>query len=310
MALRRHGLEHRAFLYSGVENFLSTTVPFLVKGLEADDAVVAVVRRPNLDALRDVLGPDGDVGFYDSAEFYDHPVRTLKRYLELVDGMRPRRVVALAEPVWHWTDQRQTLEWARYESLINKVFADSGARALCPYDRDGLSSAVLDFARHTHPVLFDGRIDHENDRYMDPQVFGAGCDVGRRFEGRPDTAEYMAVHDEDLHPLRVFVGKHAEAHGLDRQQAQNLVTAANEVAANALQHGVPPMGVWVWRDGDELVCEVGDNGFWQPSPLIGFIPPESARERGFGLWTVRLLVDLMELRAGWDGTFVRLHVSR
>src|SRR5690606_16488914 len=83
-----------------------------------------------------------------------------------------------------------------------------------------------------------------------------------------------------------------------------LVTAVNEVVANALQHGTPPVGLWMWRDGDDVLCEVGDNGLWHPppSPLTGFIPPDTALQRGFGLWTVRLLVDLMDVRAGWDGT--------
>jgi anti-sigma regulatory factor (Ser/Thr protein kinase) len=145
--------------------------------------------------------------------------------------------------------------------------------------------------------------------YVDPVTFGANCDRSLRFS-RPGDAEYFAVEDDDLHALRSFVAERALLHGLAKRPAQNLVTAVNEVAANALQHGVPPVGMWIWQDGPELLCEVGDNGLWRPAPtpLTGFIPPDSALQRGFGLWTVRLLVDLMELRAGWDGTFVRLHV--
>jgi len=303
-------LEHRAFLYGGTEGFLAVAVPFLRARLEAGQAVVAVVRPPHLDALRDVLAPHAEeIDFYDSAEFYLHPVRTLKSYQEVVNAKRPRSVYALAEPVWEGHEPRQTLEWARYESLINEVFKDSGARALCPYDRESLDPAILDFAQRTHPVLTDGRVDRDNPRYVTPSVFGAGCDVVRRFDLRPPGAEYLAIDSEDLHRLRLFVSERAVAHGLSDQVVQNLVTAANEVAANALQHGIPPMGVWLWSDGPQLVCEIGDNGYWRPHPLTGFIPPESALVRGFGLWTVRLLVDLMELRAGWDGTFVRLHVS-
>jgi anti-sigma regulatory factor (Ser/Thr protein kinase) len=305
-------LEHRAFLYGGVEEFVSVAAPYLHAGVEAGEAVVVVVREPGLSALRDVLAPlQKEIDFYDSAGFYLHPVRTLKSYQELVVSKMPRTVRALAEPVWQGLSERQTLEWARYESLINVVFKDSGARALCPYDLGGLPPAVIDQARRTHPLLAEGQGGVGNSDYVEPVAFGEECDRTLRF-GRPRESAYFAVESDDLHVLRAFVGERAGAHGLDDQSARNFVTAANEVTANALRHGSPPVGVRVWSEGRHLVCEVGDNGFWHPfpDPLTGFLPPESALERGFGLWSVRLLVDLMELRAGWDGTFVRLRTAR
>ncbi|WP_329086304.1 sensor histidine kinase [Actinomadura citrea] len=301
-------LEHKAFMYRGTDDFLSVTVPFVESGLEGDQVVIVVTREPHLAALRDALAPHGDaIMYFDSAAFYQHPVHTLRDYQTIVKQSAPRTVCALAEPLWYGWDERQTLEWVRYESLINVVFGDSGARALCPYDAEGLPPRILDEARRTHPLLLAPGHDGVNGDYIDPVRFGSGCD--RRFRpDRPAAAEYLSIDGDDLHALRVFVGERALTHGLTKQKAQNLVTAANEVAANALQHGTPPIGLWTWQDGADLVCEIGDHGFWRPGPdpLTGFIPPDSALQRGFGLWTVRLLVDLMELRAGWDGTFVRL----
>ncbi|WP_141581893.1 sensor histidine kinase [Actinomadura sp. WMMA1423] len=301
-------LEHKAFMYQGIEEFLSVAAPFLQSGVERDDVVLAIAREPHLSALRDSLPAHRDaVVFHDSATFYRHPVHTLRDYQNIVKESAPRTICALAEPVWSGLDERRTLEWIRYESLINVVFGESGARALCPYDSAELPPRILDEARRTHPLLLAPGHDGENDEYVDPVEFGSGFDS--RFSlDRPAGAEYLPIDGDDLHALRVFVGERAHRHGLAKQQAQNLVTAANEVAANALQHGTPPIGLWVWQDGTDLVCEIGDHGFWRPGPdaLTGFIPPDSALQRGFGLWTVRLLVDLMELRAGWDGTFVRL----
>jgi anti-sigma regulatory factor (Ser/Thr protein kinase) len=303
-------LEHRAFLYGGIEHFLSVSVPYLTDGVAAGEAVIAVVREPGLGALRDVLAPYGDqIQFYDSDGFYEHPVRTLKSYQELVMSTRPRTLRALAEPVWEGWTPRETLEWARYESLINVAFADSGARALCPYDLNGLPDEIIDHARRTHPLLAAERRTVRNADYVEPAEFGGRCDGGLTFD-RPPGADYQAVTSEDLRGLRAFVAERAIAYGVDAQKAQHLVTAVNEVAANAVRHGSPPVGVWVWPDGPELLCDIGDNGLWHADPLVGFVPPESALESGFGLWSVRLLVDLMELRAGWDGTFVRLHVRR
>ncbi|MQY06736.1 sensor histidine kinase [Actinomadura macrotermitis] len=305
-------LEHRAFLYDGTEDFLTGAVPFLRRGLEEDRAVVVVARAVNVAVLQEALDDcRNHIEFYQSEKFYEHPVRTLNQYQYLVQEKSPRRVFALAEPVWHGHEPRQLMEWIRYESLINEVFGDSGASALCPYDRVGLPPAIVEEARRTHPLLLTAGAARRSDRYVPPKAFGAGCDRGLRFD-RPPTAEYLPLESDDLHELRAFVGERALAHGLDALAAGNLMTAVNEIAANALQHGTPPMGVWVWPDGDELLCEIGDHGFWRPESgaLTGFLPPETALQRGFGLWTVRLLVDLLELRPGWDGTFVRLHVRR
>ncbi|MFB4306393.1 anti-sigma factor RsbA family regulatory protein [Actinomadura sp. GTD37] len=301
-------LEHKAFMYAGADDFLSVAAPFLRSGLERGQTVIAVACETNLAALRDTLGEAG-IRYVDSATFYEHPVRTLRDYQQIVKDSAPRTVCALAEPVWQGWDERQVLEWVRYESLINVVFRDSEARALCPYDTATLPPRVLAEARRTHPLLLAPGHDGANDEYIDPVTFGSGCDRGLRFD-RPGDAGYLPIDGADLHSLRGFVAERAHRHGLAEQPAQNLVTAVNEVAANALQHGTPPIGLWTWQDGADLVCEVGDHGFWRPGPLTGFIPPDSALQSGFGLWTVRLLVDLMELRAGWDGTFVRLRKSR
>ncbi|MFG2090855.1 MULTISPECIES: anti-sigma factor RsbA family regulatory protein [unclassified Spirillospora] len=301
-------LEHKAFLYRGIDEFLSVTVPYLESGLEKDQAVIAVVREPNLTALRDVLPPrDLPIQYHDSAEFYRHPVHTLRDYQTVVKQNAPRSLCALAEPFWDGWDERQTLEWIRYESLINVVFRGSGARALCPYDTATLPPGIVAQARRTHPLLLAPGHNGPNDEYVDPETFGSGCDRGLRFD-RPRTAEYLPIEGDDLHALRAFIGERAGRHGLAQQSARNLVTAANEAAANALQHGTPPIGLWIWQDGGDLVCEIGDHGFWRPGPLTGFIPPDTALQPGFGLWTVRLLVDLMELRTGRDGTFIRLRV--
>ncbi|GLZ13115.1 hypothetical protein Acsp04_33500 [Actinomadura sp. NBRC 104425] len=304
-------LEHRAFLYRGQEEFLRVAVPFLRDGARAGDAVVAVVCEPVLGALRDALADAaGLVRFFDAEEFYRHPVRTLEQYQQLVKAMAARRVRALAEPVWQGWDAREMVEWARYESLINVVFGDVDARALCSYDRAVLPEEVIDHARRTHPLLLEGGVTVRNGRYTDPVAFGEECDRARRV-GRPAGADYLPIRSDDLNPLRAFVGERAVRYGLPEGSARNLVTAANEVAANALAYGCPPVGLWLWRDGRKVVCEVGDHGLWRPrpDPLTGFVPPGSALERGFGLWTVRLLVDLVELRTDWDGTYVRLYIG-
>src|SRR5438874_12571619 len=44
-------------------------------------------------------------------------------------------------------------QWARYESLFNRAFADLPVWVVCPYDARSVSDAVLADVRRTHPVV-------------------------------------------------------------------------------------------------------------------------------------------------------------
>jgi len=150
-------LVHRALLYGAEDEFLSAAVPFLQEGLGVSDHVLAVVPPMNELALRDVLGTDmKSVQFINSLDFYQHPVRTIAAYNDVVQGVAPRRLRALAEPTWHNRDAMETREWGRYEAIVNAAFGKSGAQVICPYDRRKISTQVLKGCMRTHPELLDG----------------------------------------------------------------------------------------------------------------------------------------------------------
>lgn len=305
------GIEHNALFYDGLGEYLTTTAPFLRAGLEAENVMLAVVPEPRLSALRDTMGRDGEgMAFVDANIFYQHPVRTIKEYDKTVRQFAPRRLRVVAEPIWAGRGAAETVEWARYESLVNVAFANSGAHVICAYDRKVVTPEVIEHARRTHPQLIDGPAEYRSRDYREPEVFGADCDRGGRTPP-PEDAEYLPfAGDRDLRAVRAFVRERAVRLGLPEPSVRDMLTAVTEVATNALRHGTPPMGVRVWSVAGEFVCEVSDHGFWQPGALTGFVPPESALQTGFGLWTVRLLVDVVRLHTGFDGTFVRLHVHR
>jgi anti-sigma regulatory factor (Ser/Thr protein kinase) len=304
-------LEHQALLYGSSDEFLTATVPYLRAGLATGDFLLAVVPEPGLSALRDSLGGDGTgVGFVDAATWYRHPVQTIKEYNNIVRDQAPRRVRAVAEPVWARRTALDTMEWARYEAVVNVAFARSGARVICAYDRARLPPEVIGHARSTHPRVIENWSAYGNGDYVDPAAFGAGCDTGP-LPPVPSTAEYLPIASaDDLRAVRGMVARRAVLFELDPDKRRGLITACNEVATNAVKHGTPPMGVWVWREENVLICQVADSGFWRPGGLAGFVPPDSAVQNGFGLWGVRLMTDLVQLRGGWDGTFVRMHVHR
>ncbi len=303
---------HRALLYGGEDEFLAAAVPFLRDGLEADDTVLAVVPQPNIMALRGTLGPDAEpVQFVDADLFYLHPVRTISEYNKIVVQSQPRKVWALAEPVWTGRSPLETLEWERYESVVNAAFATSGAQVICGYDTRKLQDQVVDAARQTHPIIVQGHGPYSSRHYAEPDHFATALDTDPLPPppGKPRvlTLDERIAETGDFRDLRAFVGDHAIMLGMPGDKVRLLLIAVCEVASNAVRHGAPPMEVRLWHDSGDLVTEVVDYGHWRPDPLIGHIPPEPGS--GIGLWGVRLLADTVELRTGWTGTVVRIRSS-
>lgn len=303
-------LLHQALLHGGTEEFLDAAVPFLHEGLAARDRILAVVPHDRQEALRDVLGRDRkEIEFHDATAFYRHPVRTIAAYNDVLRQAGPRRVRALAELDWSGPAQAwEQREWGRYESLVNAVFGPSNAQVICSYDRTLAPPPVVEEARRTHPDLFEGgHYPAYNDRYVRPERYGAGCDRLPLPEV-PAEAERLALTSLDLAPLRAFLAERGRRMGLPDDKAGSLSMAVTEIATNAVLHGTPPIEFRIWRQGRVLHCEVADVGLWRPDGLAGFLPPESAIAGGFGLWSARMLVDLLEIRAGHHGTRVQLRM--
>jgi anti-sigma regulatory factor (Ser/Thr protein kinase) len=301
---RDEKLVHEALLYRGRDEFLATVLPFVRDALEADVLMLAVVPPPAIEALRDSLGSaSASVGFLDTSTFYEHPVRTIAAYSKVVTQAAPRRVWALAEPPWRGRTPAEVMEWARYESIVNAAFETSGARVICPYDVGELSGEVVAEAKRTHPRLLDATGRWTSLGYLPPKDFNRECDRSP-LPPVPTRAERLRFEKaEDLRGLRRFVADYATRRRMADSALAKLHIAMDEVAGNAVRHGTPPMELRVWTEGGRLICEVADYGHWHPDALVGFLPPGE----GLGLWGARMLVDLVQIRAGWSGTYIRLH---
>lgn len=301
-------LVHRALVYSGEGEFLAAAVPFLRSALAAGNTTLAVVPQPRIDALRPALGAEAAaVQFIDADSWYEHPVRTVAAYDALVRGEAPRLVAALTELFCRDRPPLETVEWIRYEAVVNAAFSASGATAFCAYDRHVVAPEVIAEARRTHPAVVEGGTLKSSIGYTDPGRISAECDretlpLPRRFDSIP-------IYSGDLYAVRCFVAERAAHYGLSSHRMTNLLVAVTEVAGNAVKHGTPPMAVRMWTADGDLVCEVADCGFWRPAELLGFLPPVTAAGDGFGLWGARMLMDLVQIRARWDGTVVRLRLK-
>jgi anti-sigma regulatory factor (Ser/Thr protein kinase) len=96
--------------------------------------------------------------------------------------------------------------------------------------------------------------------------------------------------------------------GLSESRANDLVLAVSEVAANTLRHTNSSGTLAIWHDGDEIVAEIHDEGKIT-DPAAGQRRPAADATGGHGLWLVRQVCDLVELRSDQSGTTIRMHMK-
>ncbi len=306
---------HRVLPYAGVDEYLDGAIPFVREGIAAGDRVVCVSTVGREELLRDELGAAaGEVEFVDAAAWYGHPSRTLADCLSDADASagEGRRLRLLGEPVWAFRSPLEVLEWQRAEAILNVAFRDTGASLLCPYAAS-LPPGVVAAARKTHPETVRGDRASANPGFVDPWAFSAQCD-DEPLPSPPDGTFALRIERPDLYWLRAYVADQVRHTALSGEDLQRLLVAVTEVVTNALRHGEPPIALRVWTRVDagerSLVCEVTDAGSWRDGSGYGLIPPRpdrrTAAQGRFGLWAVRLLCSLVQIRTGEAGTTVRM----
>ncbi|GAA3232756.1 sensor histidine kinase [Actinocorallia longicatena] len=301
---------HFALPYEDDAQFFGTALPFLAEGAARGDTMFAVTSPRKRELLAAELGDA--VQMLDQAVFYEHPMRIIAKVLgQWEEGAAEGRGLRiLGEPHWAEWGRLEILEWQRLEALVNLVFAGTDASFMCPYDLENLPLEILEAARRTHPVSAHGRFRRENPGYLEPETFSAMCDR-IPLAPAPESSTAMPVFSPDMRDLRALVAVHARQYGLSGGSLHQLLVAVTEVATNALRHGTPPIVLRLWPDGDELVCEVADEGHWEPEESAGpgLVPPNPAKtgeNPRLGLWAVRMLCDIVQVRTGPTGTRIRI----
>ncbi|TDD65994.1 sensor histidine kinase [Actinomadura rubrisoli] len=301
--------------YGGVDEFLEGALPFLRDGVDAGDRVLAVAGAGRELLLREELGPmAAGVEFAEADTWYGHPARTLADCLALADNTawQGRRLRVLGEPAWAARPPLEVAEWQRMDAVANVAFRGTGASIMCPFPAS-LPAGVVASARRTHPETVRGARALANPGFMDPWAYNARCD-GEPLSRPPDDADVLKIERPDLYWLRAYVGDYARGTPLPEEDLQRLLVAVTEIVTNALRHGEPPIVLRMWTEssGDRsLVCEVCDEGRWEPDSDYGLVPPRptgTSTGGRFGLWAVRLLCSLVQIRTGEDGTTVRLRL--
>lgn len=300
---------HEALLYRGEQGFVDAVLPFIQDAVQADDPILVVVSARKIALLRQALGADaGRVQFADMLEVGRNPARIIPVWRDFVQdhAAEGRMVRGIGEPIYPDRTAAELAECHHHESLLNLAFADAPAWHLaCPYDLDALPAAVIDEAHRNHPYIRELDAERHSEHYEEATRRGAP------FEGplpaAPAEAPRVSFGTGGLDGLRGFVYSEAAAVRLPSARADDLVLAVNEVATNSMRHGGGEGVLAIWADGDGLVCEVRDRG-WFVQPLVGRVRPTTERMGGRGLWLVNQLCDLVQIRSSAEGTVVRLYM--
>ncbi|MEV6166925.1 sensor histidine kinase [Streptomyces sp. NPDC051954] len=314
--MTRTGFVHQALCYGSDQELLRGTAGFVRDGLDAGDAVLAVLSGHHIALLTDVLGSRaGDVDFADSRDWYDYPSRTLGRYHAYCHRQGgARRVRVVGEPVWTGRSDFETREWMRYESLVNVAFAGTAHWILCPYDTRNLAAPVLSTARRTHPELALGaRPSAPSVDYANPAAFSAEVTAQSRPDPLPDGPDDIRFSRGRSAAVRHALAAYARRHGMSEQRTYDMVAAAHEAVVNAVRYGGGQGVVRLRSDPDHVVCEIRDGGAHTsvPRPTFpGHIPPEPRAANGHGMWLVRQLSDLVAEHLDPTGSVVRLYFRR
>ena len=142
------------------------------------------------------------------------------------------------------------------------------------------------------------------------------AEEGRHYGGAGGSAPagFTSLDQEfdagSLYALRAAVAAHASEAGLTRQRVYDVVSAAHELAANAVRHGAGHGRLRLWADGQALHCQVSDDGPAHQDPARQAAATWQS-EHAHGLWIIDQVADQVRLDRATSGTTVTVifHVS-
>jgi anti-sigma regulatory factor (Ser/Thr protein kinase) len=299
--MRSEQLRHGAFAYEGDDQYVARSLPFLNEGLEAGEGCIVAHNREGIALMRDALGRDAErVSFVDVGAVYTRPASALAAYCGTLLGAlhTASSVRAVADlQIGPWREEWD--QWVRYEAITNLAYSHLPAWVVCTYDVNRVPDAVMDKMSSTHSeVLGDGW--RPSERFEDPRK------LVRRLTPDPEPLpelRSMAAGD-DLERFREQLAGALMAAKVPESTALDMLVAATEVAANAVQHGDGIEGVRVGTAAGRFVCEVIDRGDGFDDPVAGYLVPRTGT--GSGLWVARQLTWSLESFHSPRGFTVRL----
>ncbi|HET7326013.1 MAG TPA: sensor histidine kinase [Nocardioidaceae bacterium] len=304
-----NGYRHEALFWSGLEDFVAGTAPFVAEGVAAGEPVLVAVPESHWWPMRAALGPAAEqVHYVDMTKLGANPARIIPQWKRFVEqeAMSGVPVRGVGEPIWAGRRSAEINECQVHEALLNiAIGPDVPLWLRCPYDLDGLDDDVLEAAQRSHPLLVEQEVYRGSTRYGGVDYVDSV--MGGELPEPPAGARLLKFDSLNIEAARQAVwGWQAAAHvGGDR--LDDLALAVHEVAVNSVLHGGGAGWLRMWRQADALICDVRDNGILH-DPLAGRNTPDDSQPRGRGLWMANQLCDLVQIRSMPDGTVVRLQL--
>jgi anti-sigma regulatory factor (Ser/Thr protein kinase) len=296
---------HQLSVYDDDGHLDALMGPYLQGGVDAREAVIAVVDQRKWGLLRERLGAAAceSISYLDRDAVYTRPEDALFAY-----DARIRHLVRDGAPtvrVWGefpvFASSEQSGPWIAYEAILNRAFAQHPVQLICGYDTREHSEAVLEGARHTHPFVRD-KVWRENPHYHDPEqvVFAhtPGAEALPGLRALPPPADTATFRRTLLHEMT--------ADDVPVDEARNVLIAAGEIFSNARRHGHGAGALRVGRVNGSFVCELADHGSGFHDPLAGYLPPRPGQAEGAGLWVVRQLTSRLEFVTTAQGFATRI----
>ncbi|MGN6250474.1 MAG: anti-sigma factor RsbA family regulatory protein [Marmoricola sp.] len=298
------GLVHEALLYRDREELARNVGAFVREARAQERAVLLALPPWSADAVQPEIADLDDVVMVDMLDLHN-PGRIMSEIQSFVDGHAGRPVSVVGEPAWPDRGAEELAEVARHEALVNLALAGAPVHALCAYDASALGADVLEDAVSTHPVVREGGAERRVD-IADPVTFWR--DRGR-LAAAPRTALSLRLDLRGLSSMRRLVADHALVAGVEPDRVDDLLVAVSELVNNAVRHGTGHPELRLWTEPTAVVVEVHNDGVLA-DPLAGRRRPEEAEGRGWGLWLVNQLCDLVQLDAADGATTVRVRFRR
>jgi anti-sigma regulatory factor (Ser/Thr protein kinase) len=297
------GRGHLMLPYESPRQCASALLDILSDGLRPSEPVAVAVTEPVAACLREALAGRGvAVEYVDVTSLGRNPARLISAISDLAASAGgPVRWVE--EPMWPGRSPAEVAEVARHEALVNLAFGGAPVQVVCLYNRHLLSAAELRYGESTHPWLWQGGHAEAAPGYSGAGAMPAGADLPL---DPPPPDAHCVRYGWALGPVRDAVAAAAQAAGVSRDRARDLVLSVHEAAANSLRHANGAGVLHTWRTGGELICDIRDDGT-VTDPLAGR-RRSAADARGHGLWVANQVCDLVQIRSRPGRTTVRLHM--
>jgi anti-sigma regulatory factor (Ser/Thr protein kinase) len=294
-------LRHHAFVYESDDEYAARCVEFLRDGLEAGEACIVAHARDGLAVMREALGPDAaGVAFVDVSTVYSRPAHALATYHRtFVEHLRAAPTVRAVAEMQVGPTLEDWDRWAGYEALTNVSYAHLPVWVVCTYGANRVPDAVIESVLQTHPEVL-GEDWQASDHFEDPSA------VLRRTTPAPKELPNLRSFSpgKDLETFREHLASEIAAQRVPEARALDMLVAATEIAANALQHGGGIKEARAGRASGRFVCEVVDRGAGFDDPTAGYVAPRDGI--GNGLWVARQLAWSVETFHSRRGFTARL----